>query len=195
MLEALAFPAINRILRANRWALETLQPHAGKTALLTSPPFEVKLTVTEAGTLTAAETEAPPDVTVALTPGVLLRLIAGDEAAWSAAELTGDVQFAAAIDYVGRNLKLDYEEALSRVIGDIAAHRVVGTARGIDRWGRSAVLNLGQALAEYALHEQPAFASAQAIDQFNSEVDDVRDHVERLDKRLELLMRKLQSDS
>jgi ubiquinone biosynthesis protein UbiJ len=55
------------------------------------------------------------------------------------------------------------------------------------------VVNLGQALAEYAVHEQPAFASAQAVEAFNREVDEVRDHAARLEKRLELLRRQASS--
>jgi ubiquinone biosynthesis protein UbiJ len=51
------------------------------------------------------------------------------------------------------------------------------------------VVNLGHAVAEYALHERPMFASARAVEEFNSEVDEVRDHAARLEKRLELLRR------
>jgi ubiquinone biosynthesis protein UbiJ len=190
MFGALTFTAINRFLRTHdAWALETLKPHFGKTALLASPPFEARITVTERGDLAAAHPGAVPDVVVTLTPGVLLRLLARDESAWSAADVTGDVQFAAAIDHVRRNLTWDVEESLSRLMGDIAAHRIAGAAREFDRWGRAAVVNLGHAVAEYAVHEQPIFASARAVEAFNQEVDEVRDHAARLEKRLELLRR------
>lgn len=145
--------------------------------------------VTALGELIAAHPEAPPDVVITLTPGVLLRLIARDEAAWSAADVTGDVQFAAAIDYVRRNLAWDVEESLSRVVGDVAAHRIAGAGRSFERWGRAAAVNLGHSFAEYAVHEQPIFASARAVEEFNEEVDEVRDHAARLEKRLELLRR------
>jgi ubiquinone biosynthesis protein UbiJ len=195
MFGTLAFTAINRFLRAHdAWALETLKPHAGKTALIASPPFETRLMVTERGELIAAHPEAPPDVVVTLTPGVLLRLLARDEAAWSAADVSGDVQFAAAIDYVRRNLTWDVEESLSRVVGDIAAHRIAGAGREVEQWARTAAVNLGHSFAEYAVHEQPMFASARAVEEFNREVDEARDHVARLEKRIELLRRHL-SDS
>jgi ubiquinone biosynthesis accessory factor UbiJ len=190
MFGAFAFRAINRFLRTHdAWALETLKPHAGKTALISSPPFEARMTVTEGGELWAADPEAVPDVVVRLNPGVVLRFLARDEVAWNAAEVTGDVQFAAAIDHVRRNVRWDFEESLSRVVGDIAAHRIAGVAREADRWGRAAVVNLGHAVAEYAVHEQPMLASARAIEEFNQEVDEVRDHAARLEKRLELLHR------
>src|SRR5687768_5146927 len=119
MFEPLAAPAISRLLRGNAWALERLREHASKTAHLTCPPFELKLIVLDTGQVEAAPANALPDVTIAVTPGVLLRFAARDESAWSAAQVTGDVQFASAIDYVARNLQWDYEEDLSRLFGDI----------------------------------------------------------------------------
>jgi ubiquinone biosynthesis protein UbiJ len=191
MHEPLALPAINRLLRANTWALEKLKAHAGKTALLACPPFDLRLTIAETGEAVAALPESPSDVTIAVTPGVLLRLAAQDDTAWSAAQVTGDVQFAAAIDDVRRNLEWDYEEDLSRLFGDIAAHRVAGALSELNRWGRAAALNLAQALAEYSIHEQPMLASSRAVDEFNRDVDELRDHAARLEKRLELLQRRV----
>jgi ubiquinone biosynthesis protein UbiJ len=191
MLEALSVPAINRLLRSNTWALEKLKAHAGKTALLASPPFEMKLTVTETGEVRAAARETSADATIAVTAGVLLRLAARDEGAWSAAQVTGDMDLAGAIDYVRRHISWDYEEDLSHVLGDIGAHRVARVVRELDRWGRATVLNLGQTLTEYATHEQPMLASARAVELFNNEVDEVRDHLSRLEKRIELLSRRL----
>jgi ubiquinone biosynthesis protein UbiJ len=190
MFEPLAVPAINRLLRANAWALEKLASHAGKTVLLASPPLELRVTIADTGELAAAARHTPPHVTITATPGSLLRLAARDETAWNAALVSGDVQLAATIDYVRRNLEWDYEEDLSRVFGDIAAHRIAGAVREVDRWGRAAAVNLSHAFAEYATYERPLVASRQAVDEFNREVDEVRDHAERLEKRIALLRRR-----
>jgi ubiquinone biosynthesis protein UbiJ len=191
MLDTLTLPAINRLLRTNSWALDKLRAHAGKTALLTCPPLAFRVTVTASGELAPASADAIPDTTISMTPGVLLRAAMRDDTAWSSARVTGDVELAAAIDYVRRNIAWDYEEDLSRVFGDIAAHRIATAARELDRWGRSAALNLAHAAAEYATFEQPLLASARAVDEFNREVDVLRDDAARLDKRLELLQRRL----
>lgn len=190
MFEPLAVPAINRLLRSNTWALERLRAHAGKSAVLACPPFELRLSVLESGEVTAAARETVPDATLSASPGMMIRLAARDESAWNAAQVSGDVQLAADIDYLRRNLAWDYEEDLSRVFGDIAAHRLAGALRELDRWGRAAALNLGQAFAEYATHERPMLASARAVSEFNREVDAVRDHAARLEKRLELLKKR-----
>lgn len=191
MFEPLALPAINRLLRANAWALERLRAHAGKTALLASPPVEFRLTVLESGEVAAAARDSETQVTITAPAGVVLRLAARDESAWNAAVVSGDMQFAAAIDYVRRNLVWDYEEDLSRIFGDVAAHRMAGAVREIDRWGRAAARNLAQTWVEYATYEQPVLVSASALDTFNREVDEVRDHAARIEKRIELIKRRL----
>lgn len=189
MFETLAIPPLNRLLRSSPWALERLQPHAGKTALLACAPWHVRLAVSASGELAPADAEAAPDLLIVTTPGLLLRVISGDPAAWSEARLEGDIQFAGAIDYVRRNLGWDYEETLSRFMGDVAAHRIAGAVHAADRWRRTAGLNMARGVAEYAAHENPQVASAQALDEFNADVDRTRDDVDRLEKRIELLAR------
>ena len=191
MFETLILPGLNRLLRTNAWALETLRPHAGKTALITCAPIQLRLTVTGGGALSAAQPDAVPDVTLDTTPGVLARAAAGDESAWNAVRIEGDTDFAAAIDYVRRHARWDYEEDLSRIFGDIAAHRLASGARELQRWGRNATLNAGRAIVEYATYENPLLASPAAVDAFNREVDTLRDDVARAGKRLELIERRI----
>src|ERR1700687_3572984 len=163
MFEALAVPAINRLLRANTWALDRLREHAGKPALLTCPPLALLITVTEAGAVTPVPFGTAANVTIGVTPGILLRAATRNSAAWSAARVTGDVEFAAALDYVRRNLQWDYEEDLSRVFGDVAAHRLASAAKRAELWSRDAALKVSQSFAEYVTYERPVIASAHAI--------------------------------
>jgi ubiquinone biosynthesis protein UbiJ len=65
--------------------------------------------------------------------------------------------------------------------------------RGLERWARVATVNLARTVAEYAMHENPQVASAQALEQYNADVDRTRDDVERLEKRIELLTERLAS--
>ena len=183
--------AVNRLLRRSSWTAERLTPHAGKTVALSCGPVEAKLTVCASGEVTAAPGHTPDDARNTVTPGALLRLAARDPEAWSAVEVTGDLALAGVVDDLARNLRWDYEEDLSRVFGDIAAHRMGETLRGLERWGRTAVTNVGLAAAEYATYEQPALASAGAVETFVRVVDEVRDDVERLAKRVEAIERRI----
>ena len=191
MFETLTLPAANRLLRSNSWATAKLRPHAGKTVIVSCTPAHFGATITVEGDLAPPLPEASADTTITLTPGLLMRIAARDDSAWRDAQVTGDVELAAAIDYITRNIAWDYEESLSRVFGDVTAHRLASAARDIERWGRGTLLNLAHAAAEYATYESPVLASAIELDGFSRDVDIIRDDVARLEKRIALAAKRL----
>lgn len=186
-LERAAAAAINHLLRGASWARDELRPFAGKTARFDLAPLALLLGVEESGEVASAAAGAVPAVTITLTPGLMLRLAARDETAWREIEATGDADFATAINHVARNLRWDVEEDLSRVFGDIAAHRMAESGRILQRWGRQALENTGRSFAEYWTEEQPLVAGRRDLEEFNRAVDELRDDVARLEKRIESL--------
>ena len=184
-LPPLYLAPVNRLLRQNSWALQRLRPFAGKVVRLDCFPVTILLGISETGEAAAASAEASPDVTVRLTPGLMLRLAARDASAWNDIVVEGEPQLAAALNHVARNLRWDVEEDLSRVFGDIAAHRMVETGRKLDNWGRQGADNLARSFAEYWTEEQPLIANRADVEQFNRDVDALRDDIARLEKRIE----------
>jgi len=184
---AAAAAAVNHLLRGASWARDALRPHAGKTARFELIPLEVAVTVLEGGEVAAAGADALPAATVKLGPGLMLRLAARDENAWREISITGDTDFASAIHHVARNLRWDVEEDLSRIFGDIAAHRMAETGRAFQRWGEQAAENTARAFAEYWTEEQPLIAGARDLEEFGRAVDQLRDDAARLGKRIEQL--------
>lgn len=176
---------VNHVLRTNSWALQQLRPHAGRVACIDNMLFLSMMAVTPGGEVAEAAPDAVPDVTVRVTPGLMLRLMARDASAWREVKVEGDAEFAAALNHVARNLRWDVEEDLSRVFGDIAAHRMVETGRKLDNWGRQGADNLARSFAEYWTEERPLIASRGDVEQFTREVDTLRDDVARLGKRIE----------
>jgi len=184
MLEPLVVPSINHVLRGSSWALERLAPLAGKTVRFECVPFILVLAIGEGGEVAPAASDAAPDATIHVTPGVMLRLVAADETAWNEIDVTGDTELATAVNQLWRNLRWDFEEDLARVFGDIAAHRIAETGRTLQRWGAQSADNLARSLAEYWTEEDPLIARRRDIEQFNTDVDRLRDDVARLQKRL-----------
>jgi ubiquinone biosynthesis protein UbiJ len=182
-----ASASINHLLRSNNWALEQLRPFAGKTAQFECSPLQLALVVMENGEVASPPYPATPEVTITLSPGLLLRVLARDETAWTEIRINGNTDFASAINHVWRNLRWDAEEDLSRVFGDIAAHRMAKTGRSIEQWGRQSADNLMHSLAEYWTEEQPLIAGKYEVEQFNRDVDALRDDLARIEKRLEHL--------
>lgn len=179
---------INHLLRDASWAREELRRHAGKTAHLEVAPLALSLTVAHSGEITPAAPDAVAAVKVRLTPGLMLRLVTRDETAWREIDITGDTDFASAIHHVARNLRWDVEEDLSRVFGDVAAHRMAETGRSLRHWGEQAVENTGRAFAEYWTEERPLIAAARDLEEFGRAVDQLRDDAARLEKRIERLL-------
>jgi len=179
--------AVNHVLRSRPLALERLRPHAGRTVALRFGPFALALTVQTTGEVAAAVPGAAPDLVVRISPFLVPRLAAGEEAAFREIEMQGDAELAQEVSFLARNLSWDFEEDLSKVVGDIAAHRIAGAARGLSRWGRDAALRTAQGAAEYWTEESPLIASRVKVDSFVREVAELRDAVERLEKRVERL--------
>lgn len=165
-----------------------MRAHAGKTARFELFPAGFVLTVLETGEVSAAAADAVPAVTLRLTPGLILRLAARDESAWRDVDAAGDTDFAATINQLARNLRWDFEEDLSRVFGDIAAHRMAETGRVFLRWGSQSAEGLARSFTEYWTEERPLIAAARDLGEFNRDVDTLRDDVARLEKRIEILL-------
>ncbi|MGH8729316.1 MAG: sterol-binding protein, partial [Burkholderiales bacterium] len=74
-------------------------------------------------------------------------------------------------------------------VGDVAAHRIAGAGRDFVAWQRTLFSNFAAAGAEFFTFEQPLLANPKRAREFMAEVDELRDAVARLEKRLEKLGR------
>ena len=182
-----ATAALNHVLRSAPLALERLRRHAGRTVAFHVGPATMAFTIQTTGEVTSALAGAARDLDVRISPFLLPRLAANEEAAFREIEMKGDMELAQEVSFLARNLTWDAEEDLSRVVGDIAAHRLAETARGMRRWGSEATLRLAQGAAEYWTEESPLIASRVKVESFVREVGELRDAVERLEKRVEKL--------
>jgi ubiquinone biosynthesis protein UbiJ len=116
-----------------------------------------------------------------------LLALQGKDAVMRAARIEGSAEFAETLGFVIRNLRWDAEEDLSRVFGDIAAHRIVAGTREFAGWQQQAAQNFAENLAEYFTEEQPMIARQADIARFSSDIDRLRDDVARLEKRIQRL--------
>ncbi len=189
---AAAFVAFaNHVLESAPWAREKLSAHAGKTALFDVFPGRLAVAVAADGNLRPAAPEDAPAVTIRLTHLTLLEVLADGEEAWRKADIAGDTEFAAVISQVASNLRWDVEEDLSRVVGDIAAHRMAQAGRAAAAWPKQAAASIAGNAAEYLTEEKAVLVTPLQAAEFMREVDELRDGVERLDKRIERLSRQV----
>jgi ubiquinone biosynthesis protein UbiJ len=159
------------------------------------PPISASLTILEDGGLAMAGDASQPDATVTISLPIALRLLAKDEAAAKQARLEGDTELAMALSKVMQNLEWEYEEDLSRVIGDIPANKIATFGRETVAGIKKQSLNAAEMLAEYWQEEQPMIAKKRHVEKFISDVDTLRDDAERLGKRFDKLMENLEKQA
>jgi len=179
--------ALNHVLRSTPVAMERLARYAGKTAAFHVGPLSFTWTVQTTGEVTSAIPGATRDLEVRLSPFLLPRLAMHDEAAYREVVMTGDAEFAHEISFLARNLRWDAAEDLSKVVGDVAAHRAAGAANATAHWASEAVKRKTAGAAEYWTEESPLIASRVKVEDFTHGVSDLRDAIERLEKRIERL--------
>ncbi len=186
-LPAPLLAAINHLLGQASWAREKLLPFAGHAARIKLPPFEAAFLIGADGCIAAAAPEAELEVSISLPAATPLLALQGKDAVMRAARIKGSAEFAEALGFVIRNLRWDAEEDLSKVVGDIAAHRIVAGSREFAAWQQQAAQNFAENLAEYFTEEQPLIARRVAIADFSADIDRLRDDVARLEKRIQRL--------
>lgn len=182
--DTLAGAPLNHLLRANAWARDALKAHAGKTVCVRCLPFSTSLVVLESGEVAPAPAGAVPEATLTVTPGLLLRMATRDDTAWRDIVIDGDTALAGAVNHLWRHLRWDAEEDLSRVFGDIAAHRMANSVRALGQWARISGDNLARSFTEYVTEERPVIAAANDVAHFAANVDQLRDDLARLEKRV-----------
>lgn len=184
---AVAFSfVLNRLLAAEPWARERLAPFAGETLELRAAPLPaLRLAVAEGGTIQAGTAE--PSLTMTLKPELLVALARGEEHALRAVDVQGNGRLAAEVLVLARHLRWDVEEDLSRVFGDVVAHRLAGAARAFAAWHVDAAQRLGGALVDYVTDEKPLLVRRAELETFAEPLTRLRDALARLEKRLERL--------
>ncbi|MCX7218280.1 MAG: SCP2 sterol-binding domain-containing protein [Burkholderiales bacterium] len=180
---------VNHLLAQESWARSKLQKHAGKVACIDLQLFSLSLQISGDGLLQAAASEAVADVTIRMQAADLPLIAQNREHAFSYVKIEGDADLANSISHLSQNLRWEAEEDLSKLFGDVAAVRMVSTAKSLLDTVKQAHQNLQENLAEYFLEEQPMLVRPAAVQAFGAEVNKIRDDTERLMKRIAKLER------
>ncbi len=182
-----ATAALNHVLRSAPLAMERLRPHAGRTVAVHVGPATLTFTIQTTGEVTAALPGVSRDLDVRISPFLLPRLAANEEAAFREIEMKGDTALAEDVAFLARHLSWDAEEDLARVVGDIPAHRIASGARAMREWGREASLRMAQGAAEYWTEESPLIASRVKVETFVGGVQELAVALDRLEKRIDAI--------
>ena len=180
---------INHLLAQEPWARSQLVEHAAKVAWFDAGLVTVKLRVAADGLVETATGESVPNVTIRAKFSDLPMIAQNRERAFSYVKIEGDADFANTISQLSQTLQWEAEEDLSKLVGDIAAIRIVSGARSAVDTIQSTQRKLAENLAEYFLEENPMLMRPQDVTDFTRDVVRLRDDAERLAKRIDKLKR------
>ena len=186
-----AVAAINHLLAQEAWARDALAMHAGKEVVIDASTVTLRLRATADGMVETSTSEAPANVTIRVKLADLPLMAQHRERAFSYVKIEGDAEFANTISQLAKGLRWEAEHDLERVIGPIAANRLVGGARSVFDAARAGQQKVAENVAEYFLEEQPLLIRPAMVEEYANEVSRLRDDVERTAKRIARLESRL----
>jgi ubiquinone biosynthesis protein UbiJ len=175
-------------LAGRRVAVSVTPVQSGGYVLVESTGDSLKLSAVTAGTPVGA----PPDATVTGGPLSLLALSgSAPEAVLQRGDvrIDGDAELAQKFRELALLLRPDLEEELSLVLGDVPAHQLGRFARAALGWTQKAAATTVRNVAEYLGHERRDLVPRSEAEQFLQGVDTLREDVDRLAARIDLLTR------
>lgn len=104
-------------------------------------------------------------------------------------EILGDTNLAHRFSELLAGLDLDWEEALSRFVGDAIAHETGRTVDAAMRWSGRSLDIARQDLGEYLQEEARVLPTRFEVEEWQDDIDRLRDDVERLEARIARLER------
>lgn len=193
LLAAAAETALNTAIAGSSAARADLKRLDGKVIQfkVTGLPLTLHFLPQAERLTVAADYHGEPDIRItAPAGGLLAAALKRDDAVPRGMEISGDAETAQLFSRLLKQADPDWEEVLSRYIGDIPARQVGNLLRGIARWSKDAGSRLGQDLADYLHYETRAVPPRHEVEQFLTGVDRLRDDAERLAARLDRAARK-----
>ena len=186
--------ALNHLLAANDAARASLRPHAGRLIRLearepkqASAWFSMLLCVSGEGLLEAAPMDAAsPAVTMTLRPSLdagFAVLSKGPAGLQPHLRIEGDVLLAAALGELSRSLRWDVEEDLSRLTGDVIAHRIVGLAAGAVHALREFGERAGSGFARQWSVEDPVLVARSELAEHSAMLSSLESRLASLERR------------
>ena len=188
-LAQVAISALNHVLRQQSWARDRLRTHCGRTVrmVVVAPLGAVSADarIADDGTLELASIDSP-SVTLSLTPAFSALLGAMREGAVGLTghlKVEGDVMVAAAVGEIAQHLRWDIEEDLSRLVGDVVAHRMAGAARAGVLQAQAIGDRAQSGLRQFLIDEDRQLLERRRFDQFGQELSDLEARLDRLAHR------------
>ena len=139
------------------------------------------------------------DATIHGSPMALMRLSSSDNAGASMlesdVEIDGDMRVAEQFSAILKEVDIDWEELLSKLVGDIIAHQAGQVVRSGSEWFSQTIDAMKLNTSEYLSEESRATPAEAELEYYMDQVDDLRMDGDRLAARVKNIQDQLGSNS
>ena len=194
MLLPIALRAINHVLKGEDWALKRLRAFAGQSLRLELGRFQAPVRIDDKGLLVAqpaSDSPAPvqPTVVITLPEDTPARLLLDPASLVGLMTISGSAELADHLNFIFKNLRWDAEHDLARVVGDIAARRLVKGGKQLLRWQTAQMSNAASNVVEFFTNEQATLVQRDEMSEFAASVATTRTALADLESRIATLER------
>lgn len=185
---------INQLISLDPDYQQLLPPLIGKTIRLEilQPKFTVFITFTDTALTLHSQLDDVADCTIRGSALALLRLSRQSHKTAALAqgevEILGDLFLAQHLNTLNTELNIDWEEQLSKFVGDFAAFKIGSVLRKAWNWKLQCFDTLSQNLNEYLHEEVHQLPPRLALNDFFDDIDTLKNDLERLTARFERLL-------
>jgi ubiquinone biosynthesis accessory factor UbiJ len=191
--------ALNRALALDEHTRAQLAALEGRRIGIQLRGADLALAVSvQAGRLSVGPLwKAPGDLNLKASPGSLLAfaLRRGDSILPPGkVDISGDAELARRVEKLLRDFRPDVEEAFAQTFGDVLG---VPLARGLRHaldWSRDSAQALALDTADYLREERRDLIAPAEMEQFLDDVDALRERADRLEARVQRLLRSARTD-
>ncbi len=194
MLLPIALRAINHVLKGEDWALKRLRAFSGQSLRLELGRFQVPVRIDDKGLLVAqSASDSPglvqPTVVITLPEDTPARLLLDPASLVGLMTISGSAELADHLNFIFKNLRWDAEHDLARVVGDIAARRLVKGGKQLLRWQTAQMSNAASNVVEFFTNEQATLVQRDEMSEFAASVATTRTALADLESRIATLER------
>lgn len=196
---AAAESAVNTALRYDPGSRHALAKLSGRVleVELSQPSLSLYLLPHPEGLSVRSYYDGKVDTCLKGSPAALASLLTSERLnlAGSGVEVFGSTALLVEAQQIARNLDIDWEEALSGVLGDIAGHEGANTLRKMSAWVEGRKTTFERLLGEYLSEEFGATPARAELEHYYREVDALRLATDRLSARIDAMTRNPRSSS
>lgn len=109
----------------------------------------------------------------------------------SGVEVIGNTGLLVDLQRLMRNLDIDWEEALTGVVGDVIGHQSAEMIRSGARYASNRTSEARRLVSEFLTEELGTLPARNELEGFYQDVDDLRLHTDRIEARIKQLLRKV----